>query len=166
VIFLIYKSEKPYPKILINDKNSEYAMLLLSLFSGQTSELTAINLYTYQEIISDKYKEIFKEIAKVEMHHLEILGTMIYKLGGYPVYGYYSDDSVFRLWNSSNVKYYKNINDMLKHDISSEEEAINNYYKAISLIDDNNINTVLYRIIEDEKIHLKIFNNLYNQKEC
>jgi bacterioferritin len=166
VIFLIYKSDKPYPKILINDKNSEYAMLLLSLFSGQTSELTAINLYTYQEIISDKYKEIFKEIAKVEMHHLEILGTMIYKLGGYPVYGYYSDDSVFRLWNSSNVKYYKNINDMLKHDISSEEEAINNYYKAISLIDDNNINTVLYRIIEDEKIHLKIFNNLYNQKEC
>jgi bacterioferritin len=163
---LIYKSDKPYPKILINDKNSEYAMLLLSLFSGQTSELTAINLYTYQEIISDKYKEIFKEIAKVEMHHLEILGTMIYKLGGYPVYGYYSDDSVFRLWNSSNVKYYKNINDMLKHDISSEEEAINNYYKAISLIDDNNINTVLYRIIEDEKIHLKIFNNLYNQKEC
>lgn len=163
---MIYKSDKPYPKILINDKNSEYAMLLLSLFSGQTSELTAINLYTYQEIISDKYKEIFKEIAKVEMHHLEILGTMIYKLGGYPVYGYYSDDSVFRLWNSSNVKYYKNINDMLKHDISSEEEAINNYYKAISLIDDNNINTVLYRIIEDEKIHLKIFNNLYNQKEC
>lgn len=64
--------------------------------------------------------------------------------------------------NSSFVNYTTNIIDMLKSDIAIEEEAIRNYSNHIKIINDKYIKALLYRIIEDEKMHIKCFNILMN----
>ena len=52
---------------------------------------------------------------------------------------------------------------MLRSDIKIEEEAIRKYRYHISLINDKYIKALLYRIIEDEEVHIKCFNMLLNR---
>jgi bacterioferritin len=159
-----YKSNKPYPEINVEGKNLNYAKLLMEDYSGENSEDTAIHSYLYQSFITDKqYKEILLNISKVEMEHLRLLGEAITALGGLPIYGSYEKDKILRLWSSSVVSYDISLKKILENDILSEETAIKNYKNKILIIKDHCIQKLLERIIEDEEIHLMIFQNLYNQ---
>ena len=164
---MLYKSDKPYPKVRIEAKNKTYANRLLQNFSGIVSEETAIHLYLYQAISSSdnflEYKEIMYHIAEVEMHHLRILGELIYKLGGRPIYGEYTSDCVFKNWSSNYINYTDSLKKRLLLDIASEKQAIKNYEQTISFIKDQFIEEILKRIIEDEFIHIKIFEELYHK---
>ncbi len=52
--------------------------------------MTAITQYLYQHFILDERRKSLAStlecIAKVEMHHLEIVGELITKLGGNPLF--------------------------------------------------------------------------------
>jgi bacterioferritin len=161
-----YKSNKPYPVLEVEGKNIYYAKLLLSNYSGKVSEDTAIHLYLYQAfLLEGEYQKTMLKIAEVEMYHLRLLGEVITKLGGVPIFGDYQKDNVLRLWSSCNVNYSVSLKEMLEQDILSETKAIENYKKQIKLIDDCYVKSLLRRIIEDELVHLSIFKNLY-QKVC
>lgn len=52
---------------------------------------------------------------------------------------------------------------MLLADIEAEKAAINQYRMHISMIKDNHVNTVLARIIKDEKYHIMLLETLLKE---
>lgn len=160
-----YSVDKPYPEAKVERKNVEHANLLLGDYAGQVSEFTAISLYSFQHFVSDEvykdYAEVIEGIAVVEMKHLELVGETIKLLGVKPAFtgSFYNGTP----WNGCFVNYTTNILDMLMEDIRSEEQAIRTYEKHICLINDNCIKKLLERIILDERLHLKLFNELLHK---
>lgn len=156
----------PYPKPKVENTNITYGDILLEDYAGAVSELTAINLYVYQHVISEKifkhYADMIRSISIVEMKHLELLGETIKLLGVKPVF-VSSFAPSGQLWTASYVDYTDHILDMILQDIESEKKAIAKYEEHIGLINDKYIIKLLERIIMDEKLHVKIFNQLYDK---
>lgn len=160
-----YCSNNPYPKIQVEKSNIEFAKILLFSYIGNVSEETAIHQYLYQSFILDgKLSKILEQISIVEMHHLKILAKLIKLLGLDPEYRVYSLGAE-KYWDASYVPYPKTVVEMLKQNIQSETEAIQNYDKILELIDDIYIQKNIQRIIEDEQVHLTIFHNLLKEYE-
>ncbi len=156
---------KPYPKIAVEGKNKKYAKLLLEDYAGIVSEDTAIHQYIYQKFdkfdIDSFFSETLSKIAAIEMKHLELLGETIKLLGINPKFKFTDrPHNHLTYFSSSFVDYTVNIREMLLSDIKIEEDAIKQYLYHISIIDDKYIKKLLYRIIEDEKQHIKCFKEL------
>ena len=158
-----YCSCKPYPKIEVERENIEYAKILLEDYAGENGEDTAIHTYFYQSLVVEEEKEILEGISKVEMHHLEILGKLIYQLGYLP--SFYTVDSNIECvipWTSKNVNYATNFSTILLDNIAREMKAIKTYQKHIQEINDPYIKKILERIIEDEEVHIHCFEQIYH----
>lgn len=163
---MTFKEQNSYPEIRVEGINRKYASILLNSYAGEVSEDTAIHLYLYQSLILDEeyndLKIILKKISEVEMHHLYILGKLVKMLGLKPVYATFDANNV-NYWSGKNVKYFHDLESILKINIRSEEEAIKQYEKSIYLINDKYVKNILRRIIDDEKIHLNIFRSYYQK---
>ena len=153
----------PYPELKVEKENKLYAAYLLEDYAGLASELTSITQYSFQNFCKflelPNLSQTLENIAKVEMKHLEILGKLIFLLGETPKY--YANNSKF--WTSKVVDYNLDIKKMLASDIILEKQAIANYQKHITLINDKYIKNILKRIILDEERHLECFCILLNQ---
>lgn len=129
-------------------------------FAGETGELTAIAQYIYENIelrYYENFSKIILSIAIEEMHHLELIGNLIRKLGRRA----YFVNQKHCIWNAKNVKYHFNsVYDMLSYNIESEKQAIAGYKEAIKHTQNKSIQQLLERIILDEQTHLEIFNRL------
>lgn len=138
-------------------------------YAGREGELTAVLQYVYQSIVFGEIgkAEISKEILKIavsEMRHLEVLGTVISKLGAPPVFtacppypvGYYS---------ASCVNYSRNPRQMLASDVCAEENAIAMYERVLLSLKNPPVTSIVSKILEEEREHLKIFNDLL-EKTC
>jgi len=161
------KSNKPYPEIKVEKKSKQIANILSHIYASNESELTVILQYSYQTFIleEEKIKKILKDIAEVEMHHLKILGELIYKLGQMPMY----IDSKYckeNYWNADYVYYDMDLKTILDVNIASEKTNIRNYQLALTVIEDKYIENILKRILEDEYIHLEIFMKLRQNLNC
>lgn len=161
-----YIVDLPYPEPKVERKSLEYANILLQDYAGAVSELTAINLYVYQHIVSkgdfDDYAELIGGVSMAEMKHLELLGKTIKLLGIKPIYM----DSACppgRLWTPNYINFSVYIKEMLLEDIKAETEAIKTYKYHISIIKDKYIRELLKRILVDEELHLKYFKELYKK---
>lgn len=154
------KKNIPYPRLINIRQNIRYANLIYDSFSGKDGELTAITQYIYEHIELKRYEslsKIFMSIAIEEMHHLELLGGLIKKLGGKP---YYINNNNCE-WKSGNVKYhFASIYEVLTYNIESEKKAIEEYRNLIKHTQNKSIKDLLDRIILDEQTHLEIFNRL------
>lgn len=151
-----YASDLPYPKIEV-EQNVAESKLLMPVYAGSASELTAVLTYSFQRYVSPKYPEIttaLKGIAITEMHHHELLGETIYALGGYPVMG------ARTYWNGSLVNYTLDPRKYLRQNIVAEETAILNYERTILNLTTDSVKMLLERIILDEEVHIKIFKEL------
>lgn len=151
-----YASDLPYPKIEV-EQNVAESKLLMPVYGGSASELTAVLTYSFQRYVSPKYPEIttaLKGIAITEMHHHELLGETIYALGGYPVMG------ARAYWNGSLVNYTLDPRKYLRQNIVAEETAILNYERTILNLTTDSVKMLLERIILDEEVHIKIFKEL------
>ena len=159
-------NKSPYPEIMVEEKNNDYAYLLLEDYAGVTSELSAICLYVYQHIINEDTNELFAKMLKgifiSEMRHLEMLGNTIRLLGVKPIYKTITNNEL-KPWNSNYVNYEINIEEQLLINIENEEKAITQYKKHIELISDKYIKELLKRIILDEEKHIECFNNLLKE---
>lgn len=153
---LKYASDLPYPEIVV-DENLQEAKMLMPSYSGVAGELTAILTYAFQSYITLKLqdvKEVLEKVAQVEMHHHELLGTTITKLGGFPVMG------ARNYWNGSFVNYTLDPKKFLAQNIVAEENAIRNYERTILNITSPQVKTLLERIILDEQVHIEDFKEL------
>lgn len=161
-----YSSPLPYPEIKVLEPNKRYAEILIEAYAGFGSELTAINQYIYHEFILDKQekelKKLFKNIAIVEMKHLDILAELIKQLGVNPLFR----GSMNNYWNSSFVYYGTDLCNRLESDIDAETKAIEHYNKIIEIIKDPYIIAVLKRIIIDEQIHLELYRKTIAKYNC
>ncbi len=158
------KVDIPYPEIKVKEKNIKLAKEILSSYAGSVSEDTAVHNYIFQYLIleNDEIKNILKEIAIVEMHHLEILGELVKKLGLTPLYLSVSNDNT-KWFSGEYVTYEKELKNILLDNIRNEELAIKNYEKIIIGTDDEYVKYILKRIILDEKMHIQVFMKLYSQ---
>lgn len=154
------KKNIPYPKLMNIRQNTRYANLLYDNFAGEEGELTAVNQYIYEHIELKRYEGLSKillSIAIEEMHHLELIGDLIKRLGRKP---YYMNQNQC-MWNANNIKYhFNNVYDMLMFNIESEKKTIESYKEAIKYTQNKSIKDLLERIMLDEQTHLEIFNRL------
>ena len=154
------KKNIPYPKLMNIRQNQKYANLLYNNFAGSTGELTSVTQYIYEHIELKRYENFSKILLSVaieEMHHLELIGELIRRLGRK---AYYIDKNQC-MWNAQNIKYhFNNVYDMLLFNIESEKKAILGYKEAIKYTQNKSIKDLLERIILDEQTHLEIFNRL------
>lgn len=164
---MIYKSDKPYPIPRVERVNKSYAQLLLSSYAGDISEETAIHQYLFEYLMVeedlDELKYALMHISQVEMHHFRLLGETIKLLGVLPVYGEVLCENKYVSWNSDNVNYNLNLDQVIKNNIYYEEKAIENYLMLYDIIEDKYVRELLLRIIEDEKIHIDIFKYFYKK---
>lgn len=158
------RAEMGYPSLDGIGEDVQTLRLISPAYAGREGELTAILQYVYQSIMfgemgNDSASKVLLSIAVTEMHHLEILGTLITKLGSPPIFtacppypvGYYS---------ASCVNYSKVPRQMICADVCAEENAISQYERILCRIKNPPVAAVIGRILEDEKLHLKEFNRL------
>lgn len=156
-----YSDPSPYPQVKVLNPNPYYANLLMDDYAGVVSEFTAISQYLYHYFI---FKDIDKELGELlenvsitEMLHMEILAETIKLLGGNPIIrGSHSTQGDY--WSGRFIYYGTNLCDQLKADIDSEHKAIQEYRKHIHYIHDPFVQAILERIILDEIVHIRLFN--------
>lgn len=167
-------AQAPYPPIEVSAENSLYAKLLSRPLASKDSEMTAINTYIYQHwylhMHCREMSDLFRRIAQVEMHHLEMLGLLIAKLSGNPqmrrcMHPQKCTPSMCSCayWNASMTNYETDVKQILRDNIKDEERAVKGYQELISQISDTLICAVLKRIIMDEEVHISIFESLLSQ---
>ncbi len=154
--FSQYASKLPYPSVETGTNVAE-SKLLMPLYAGSASELTAIMTYCFQSYATTKYPQIrnaLEGVAKCEMLHHKLLGETIYKLGGYPVMG------ARTYWNGSFANYTLDPKKYLRENVIAEQTAISNYERTILALTTDSVKMLLERIILDEETHVQIFRDL------
>ena len=164
---------KPYPKVIVEAKNNYYADILLELYAGRASEMTAISTYGYQTIeLKDRDPRaatMIQCISITEMKHFEILGELIKLLGIDPKLLAPMKNGGRRAryywWSGDYVNYSKEYPAIIDMNIAGEKQAIQDYKRAISMISDKNVVENLERIILDEEKHIEIFESMKRSSE-
>ncbi len=159
----LYASELPYPPITVSAKNPVYARAMLDNMGGDNSEMSAVSLYLYNQLVTEDKQDLslaFHKISIVEMRHLKIFGTLARMLGEDP-----------RLWTQHGVKkaywtpgynrYPPRLPALLQNSLASEKAAISKYQHQCSQIKDPCIVEILRRIILDEEMHIQIYQKMF-----
>lgn len=159
-LLTLCSAKKPYPEIMTEGRNLNYARILSSPYAAQTGELGAVLIYLYDSLVTTDDKmlsEVFECVAETEMKHMEILGRLIVLLGGDPRYCASSARGCF---NTAQLPYSTDKDRIIRGAIAAEQNAIDEYESIKGMIDDRYIVKIIDRMIEDEKIHLSIFTEL------
>lgn len=163
---MIFAAEGAYPPINVTNKNSNYARAMLDNMGGENSEMSAVSLYFYNNLMADKKYEdiayIFHKISIVEMHHLEIFGKIAYSMGEDPrLWTWRCNKRVF--WTPSYNNYPIEFNRLMHNSLKGELAAIDKYQYQIRNIDNHCIVSNLERIIKDEEVHVDIFKEIIKE---
>ena len=158
-----YQDPSPYPEIEVLHPDPCAAHLLMEDYAGGTSEFTAVHQYLYHHTTLNSYPdvaELLEKVAIVEMMHMEKLAQMIVLLGEKPVYG--NPDP----WCADQVAYGETLCERLHMDLASEYAAIRQYQAHIEQISDPNVKDLLARIIKDEQVHVRLFQEAIARHFC
>ena len=154
------RSDGAYPEIENASNCPRTVDVLSELAFSREGELTGILTYIYQSTITNKTSsdiaKVLEEIAVVEMTHLDMLMLAICDFGGNPKY----KDAMGVPFSSNYINYQGKLKDMLQENIANETEAIENYKRAIKLVENESLKKLFARIILDEECHLRIFKYL------
>lgn len=157
----------PYPTIQVQERNKEYANLLSVDYCGSVSELSAITQYINNEnrLTCDQcpIAKTILGIAVAEMIHLHKLGELIFLLGGQIEFVAKYQNGRQRMWTPQYLNISDNMQEMLRVGIEGEKDAIEQYERHIKLIEDEYVNAVLRRIIQDEEYHIMLLENLLKE---
>ncbi len=161
-----YMLDIPYPSIKGLDLNVTYGQMLLSNLGGTVSEMSAISLYIYNAVLLEtQWPELstaFLSISQTEMKHLQLFSRMCSMLGVDPRLWDCQNDFL-EYWSPGYNVYPRQIKTMLENAIISENHAIQNYEYQLRCIQEPIIQSVLNRIILDEKHHVHILENFLNE---
>ena len=108
----------------------------------------------YKSAGKEQFSHTLHRIAVSEMTHLDILGSLLCKLGALPVFTSCPPHK-FDFYTAAAVSYSDEPEKMLLCDIRGENEAIRGYEKMLCRLKNEQIRAVIARIIEDEKLHLQ-----------
>jgi len=150
----VYIDSAPYPEVEGGSDPATVA-LLKEDYAGENGELGGVLQYVFQHIQSednDSFANAILQIAIVEMTHLDMLGDAIKTLGGSAAF-----DNGRYYWDSSNVNYATGFKEMLAANIEAEKTAIANYRSHAAQTGNVSVKALLERIIMDEELHLRFF---------
>lgn len=162
----LYHVDLPYPHITGLNPNKRQAMLLMSGYSGVSSELTTVTQYAYHKLKCTRIKELYEAlqgIFLVETHHLELLGHCINQLGVDPKYNMFLNNQKSISWISDAVNYKSSLNEIILTDIEGEKGAVRYYEDTAKIIENKKIEALLLRLAKDEALHVEIFTELYRK---
>lgn len=157
----------PYPPLQVKEKNVSYANLLSMDYCGPVSELSAIAQYINNEnrLACEKcpLARTILGIAVAEMVHLQMLGQLIFLLGGSIDFVARQNNGRQKMWTPEYLSIPEMTVKMIAADIRSEEAAINQYQMHIKAMNDEYVNAVLARIIKDEEYHIILLQALMKE---
>ena len=160
-------TDLPYPPVRVSGKNLSYADLLTIDYCGSVSELTAIAQYINNEnrLAAENcpMAQALLGMAICEMMHLQKLGELIVLLGGEIGFSSRGRNGRSMLWTPSCLNIPAECAKMLEADMEAEKSTINQYEMHISWIEDECVNAVLRRIIQDEEYHIMILKTLLKE---
>lgn len=150
----------PYPSLDNIGLDPQSAMIISPAYAGRKSELNAILQYIYDSFQFkyqgyEQYAKLMESIAVAEMKHLDLLGSMLIRLGVDPVYSYYPPIRN-NFYSTGNINYVTNPIKMLERNLAGEEVAIDEYNEILSRLNNQNVAVVISRIIKDEELHVKL----------
>ena len=153
-----YEIKLPYPEV--TGGNDPFTVELLKEdYAGIVSEMTALCQYMFQHLLLTENGYSFARelecIAITEMRHKDLLGTAIVRLGGTPIFA-----TTNTFWCANYVDYVEDPKRMILSDIKGEYAAIYNYRCHIQLTPNASVKRLLERIILDEEMHIRLFNEM------
>ncbi len=156
----------PYPEARTNSRNPDYAYAMLSNVGGSNSEMSAVGLYFYNSVIlNPEYKgfaHCFNIIGIAEMRHLKMFADLAFQMGLDPRLWSIGNKKM-SYWTPAYINYPREIKAVIYNSIRAENEAIQKYGMQADKIRDENITSILRRIILDEERHIEIFNRMLEQ---
>ena len=161
-----YRSQLPYPPIMPAQPNQDLARMILDNVGGVNSEMSAVSLYLYDSLILQEQQpqisQVFRSINIVEMHHLELFGTLAHKLGANPrLWACAGRRAVY--WSPRYNNYPVELCALLRNALDGERAAIEKYEAQAQKACDPNVSDLLTRIAADEKIHVNIYQQLLEE---
>ncbi len=156
----------PYPPVKVMEENQFYANLLTLDYCGSVSELTAAMQYIHGESCLCCHQcaaaKIIVGMAVAEMTHLQKLGEMILLLGGHIDFAIKTRTGT-QMWTPEYTNLAKTESEIIEANLKAERAAIEQYEQHIERIEDQYVNAMLKRIIQDEQYHIMLLQMLQNQ---
>ena len=161
-----YADPAPYPPIQVTGPNASYAKEMLYNIGSCHSELTSVNLYFYDSLVTraqaPDVSECFRRIAMVEMHHLDIFGQLSVLLGADPR-PWSCCGRRLAYWTPGCNEYPRALPLIIQYALEGENRAVEQYRQQTCKIRDPHIVALLERIILDEKKHIELFHQMLQQ---
>ena len=160
-------TDSPYPSAEGMGRDRESVRIISPAYADRGSELTAILQYVFHATVFSglqmkQYSRLLTEIAVSEMHHLDMLGGMLYQMGALPVYTS-CPPRLFDFYSTAAVSYSCEPEKMIQDDIHGEEEAIRQYQSMLRRLRNEQVSAVISRIICDEELHLQTLHSIMSE---
>jgi bacterioferritin len=157
-----YHRPEPYPVPVNLTCDVKRGNLLKLAYAGRDSEMTALSQYVvHHESMPDEYAKISHDILQIgiiEMFHLDMLGTCLRQLGVPPMLS-----ARRQLWSAQYIKYGRSPEERICLDIQGERDCIAQYRMLIRSIGSPALENLLQRIIQDEELHITLFEQMLDQ---
>jgi len=159
--------DAPYPPIRVQGPNPAYAEMMLSNIGSANSEMTAVAEYRYARLMSlhtdPDISILFHKVSVVEMHHLDLFSRLALELGAEPRL-WHCHCGRREYWSPRHANYahpgsaeHCTVEDLVRAALESEHAAIRKYECQLKRIADPHIAALLKRVIEDEREHVKMW---------
>lgn len=158
-------SPMPYPEVCAGEPNIKYAKAMLDNIGGSNSEMSAVALYFYNQLVTSheiEISKVFRDICITEMQHLRIFGMLALQLGENPRFWTYTGQNLV-YWTPGYINYPLELSNLLELSIESEREAIQKYEQQARWIADPNVIANIKRILVDERRHVQELTQLYEK---
>lgn len=159
--------DSPYPAYSDLSGDAFSLNIISPAYASSESELNTVLQYLYHSYFFERegYGEIHDtliSIAVAEMMHLNLLGKTILALGAQPFFTRFPS-CAFDFYSAKYVSYSQSLANMLEDDIIGERRAVSSYNKMLLRLKNPKVAEIVSRVCEDEKLHLKTLQNLYNE---
>ncbi len=172
----VYEKKLQYPvKVDSNNPNPRLAKQLISQYGGPDGELAASLRYLNQRFTmpTKNTQALVTDIGTEEMAHLEIIGTLVYKLmknatkeqieaAGYDAFvdhgkALFYVDSTGNPWTATYIQAKDDPIADLTEDMAAEQKARATYNHLLDLTDDPGVYDALRFLREREIVHFQRF---------
>lgn len=163
----------PYPDLSGLKTDYANARILMPAYADAESEMTAVLQYVFHSLNfgargMTELAELMEDVAIAEMHHLDLLGEALLRLGVSPVYSRKPPNKC-DFYSACHVDYSTLPAAMLSAAITAETRAIRGYEQMLDRFTDSTLNALVNRILLDERMHLEHFKAAYRslmEKGC
>ena len=140
--------------------NKYFASLLQDVYAGQNGESKMFLQFLYFAYVlcnfDKEFVDSFYIIAKDDIEHHNLLGEMIVKLGGDPLY--VSSKNI--AMSFAEIESIKSLKQIINFGLNLKEKTIIEYKILLAKITEKEIKNILEIIISDEQKHKEMLENL------